>query len=68
VIGVPPIGTVGVKPPMARDHPKPKPVVAKPDPEEVAKIAWAEQVADAPVMLMGRAANGRFVSLKDSNA
>lgn len=67
MIGVPPIGTVGIKPPMVRDMAKPKPIV-KPDPEEVAKIAWADKMADAPVMLMGRAANGRFVSLKDSNA
>jgi len=50
----------GVKQAQARDLP-PKP---RPPRAEVQKIAWAESIADAPKMLMGRGPDGRFVSLK----
>lgn len=59
MIGLPPGGNVGVKAPQVRDHPKP--VITR---AERVKVAWAESIADEPVMLMGRAADGRFVSLK----
>ncbi len=49
-----------VKAPQLRDRMPP----ARPTKAEAVKIAWAEEIADAPVMLMGRCADGRFVSLK----
>jgi hypothetical protein len=62
MIGLPPGGTVGVKPAQLRDRPKPR--ARKLNPAEARKIAWAEQIADEPRMLMGRGPDGRFFSLK----
>lgn len=47
MIGIPPGGTIGVKPPQIRDKPK-KPKKDKPRPKQrdADKIAWADKVAD----------------------